>query len=195
MSINIRYANMPKGSSKVNFVLRYYFNIIRTWYYFNIRYPNIKYKGFVRIMKHTTFSRGMNISIGENVQFGEYCNIASDVIFHNNILLAGRVCFVGKHDHQFNIPGELIWNSERGDNGVTIIEDDVWIGHNVTIVGGLTIGKGAIIAAGSVVTKDIPPCEIWGGVPAKKIKDRFKNNQDKIMHLNILKNDSSNFQI
>ena len=100
--------------------------------------------------------------------------------------MAGRVCFVGKNDHQFQTPGELIWNSTRGNNGTTIIEDDVWIGHNATIVGGLTIGKGSIIAAGAVVTQNIPPCEIWGGVPAKKIKDRFKTANEKSIHLRIL---------
>ena len=101
--------------------------------------------------------------------------------------MAGRVCFVGKNDHQYKEPCKLIWDSDRGDNGTTIIEDDVWIGHNATIVGGLTIGKGAIVAAGAVVTQDIPPCEIWGGVPARKIKDRFSTSEDKILHLKMLR--------
>ena len=101
--------------------------------------------------------------------------------------MAGRVCFVGKHDHTFNIPGQLIWNGCRGDNGTTIVEDDVWIGHRATIVGPVKIGAGSIVAAGSLVTKDIPSCEIWGGVPAKKISDRFKNDEDKQKHLLVLK--------
>lgn len=184
--MKINYANMPKGSSKLNFTLRYYFNILRTWYLFHIKYPHVTYKGFVRVMAHTSFSRGMKIEIGNNVQFGEYCNISTDTIFKNNILLAGRVCFVGKHDHLFQTPQLLIWNNKRGDSGITIVEDDVWIGHNVTIVGGITIGKGSIIAAGSVVTKNVPPCEIWGGVPAKKIKERFLSIKEKNIHLNYL---------
>lgn len=184
--MKINYSNMPKGSSKFNFLLRYYFNIFRTWYLFHIKYPHVKYNGFVRVMAHTRFAKGMKIEIGNNVQFGKYCSIASDVIFKNNVLIAGRVCFIGKHDHEYQTPETLIWNSRRGDSGTSIIEDDVWLGHNVTIIGGVTIGKGAIVAAGAVVTKDIPPCEIWGGIPAKKIKDRFKNNQEKISHLNFL---------
>jgi hypothetical protein len=134
-------------------------------------------------MSHTSFAKGMKIEIGHNVQFGEYCNIATNVIFGNNILMAGRVCFVGKNDHTFDTPKQLIWNGKRGDSGTTYIEDDVWICHNVTIVGGVTIGKGSIIAAGAVVTQNIPPCEIWGGVPAKKIKNRFNNNTDKDRHI------------
>jgi acetyltransferase-like isoleucine patch superfamily enzyme len=56
------------------------------------------------------------------------------------------------------------------------IGNDVWIGHNVIIVGNVTIGNGAILAAGSVVTKDVTPYSIVAGVPAKQIKMRFSKN-------------------
>ena len=56
------------------------------------------------------------------------------------------------------------------------IGNDVWIGHNVIIVGNVTIGNGAVLAAGSVVTKDVPPYTIVGGVPAKEIKKRFSDS-------------------
>ena len=52
------------------------------------------------------------------------------------------------------------------------IGKDVWIGANAIVLKGITIGNGAILGAGSVVTKDIPPYEIWAGVPAKFIKER-----------------------
>ncbi len=55
----------------------------------------------------------------------------------------------------------------------TYIGNDVWIGCGVTVIAGVRIGNGAIIGAGSVVTKDIPDYEIWAGVPAKKIRQRF----------------------
>jgi acetyltransferase-like isoleucine patch superfamily enzyme len=62
---------------------------------------------------------------------------------------------------------------EQGFTGAPIlIEDDVWVGTHVVILPGVTIGKGAIIAAGSVVNKDVPAYEIWGGVPAKFLKMR-----------------------
>lgn len=181
--MKIDYHNMPKGSSKKMFALRYIMNMARTWYLFHLKFPWVKYKGFVRVMAHTSFAKGMKIRIGHNVQFGEYCNVASDVVFGNNILMAGRVCFVGKKDHQFDTAGELVWNSSRGDSGTTVVEDDVWIGHNVTIVGGIKIGAGAIVAAGAVVTQDIPACEIWGGVPARKIRGRFPTVEEKEYHL------------
>lgn len=186
--MKIDYHNMPKGANKIGFTLRYIMNIVRTWYIFHVKYPWVKYEGFVRVMPHTSFAKGMKITIGHNVQFGNDCKIASDICFGNNILIAGQVCFVGKNDHKFMTPEKFIWNSQRGENGVTIVEDDVWIGYNVTVVGGIRIGKGSIIAAGSVITKDVPPCEIWGGVPAKKIKDRFVTKEDKYKHLNFIQN-------
>jgi len=183
--LKIQYNNMPQGYSKVNFTIRYLLNILRTWLLFHFKFPWVKYNGFVRVMKKTSFAH-MPVSIGNNVQFGDYCNVAYPVIFKNNILLSARVCFVGKHDHNFSTPGKYIWNGERNINGTCVIEDDVWIGHNATIVGSITIGKGAVIAAGSVVTKDVPACEIWGGVPSKKIKDRFSDKKDKQFHLSFL---------
>lgn len=54
-----------------------------------------------------------------------------------------------------------------------VIEDDVWIGANVTILKGVTIGRGSVVAAGAVVTKSCPPYSIIGGVPAKVLKMRF----------------------
>lgn len=178
--------NRPKGSSDLSFKINYFLNIIRTWYKFNIKFPWVKYNGFERVCEHVSFIKGMKVEMGENVQFGPYCNVSSDIRFGSNILMAGHVYFVGKNDHATNKPGQLIWDGERGDDKTTIIEDDVWIGYNAIIIGGIHIGKGSIIAAGSVVTKDVPPCEIWGGNPAKKIKNRFPNEEDKEKHLKYL---------
>lgn len=185
--MHIDYSNIPQGASKFNFTLRYIFNILRTWYLFHIRYPWVKYNGFVRVMPYCLFVK-RNITIGHNVQFGRGTWVSCDINFGNNILMAGRVNFVGKNDHQYNIVESYIWNNPRGIDKPTIVEDDVWIGTNVTILSGVRIGKGAIIAAGALVTRDIPSCEIWGGVPAKKIKDRFNSDVEKNNHLHFLNN-------
>ena len=58
-----------------------------------------------------------------------------------------------------------------------VIEDDVWCGANVTILKGVTIGHGSVVAAGAVVTKSFPPYSIIGGVPAKLIKMRFSKGE------------------
>ncbi len=57
------------------------------------------------------------------------------------------------------------------------IGNDVWIGHGAKIMQGVTIGDGAVIAAGAMVTKDVPCYQIWGGIPAKKMKERFSEEQ------------------
>lgn len=183
--MKIDYTNVPKGMGRLTFIIRYLLNYFRTWYFFHVKFPWVKYDGFVRVLAHTAFAK-RDIKIGNRVQFGKYCSIAADVHFGNNVLLAGRVCFVGRLDHSFDVPGQYIWDGKRGDDGIAIVEDDVWLGHRVTVVGGVKIGKGSIVAAGSVVNKDIPPCEIWGGVPAKKIRNRFLNDVDQQKHLAFL---------
>ena len=182
----VEFANMPNGISRFGFIIRYYFNIIRTWYLFNIKYSWVEYNGFVRIMKNTSFAR-MNIKLGHNVQFGDNCNVACDLVIGNYVLIAGRVCFIGKNDHEFRTSGQFIWYGERSGNDVIHVGDDVWIGHGCIIMGGVHINSGSIIAAGSVVNKSIPSCEIWGGIPAKKLGDRFASAEEKSNHLDFLK--------
>lgn len=186
--MKIDYSNMPNGVRKCNFILRYMFNMVRTWFIFHVRYPWVKYKGFVRVMKGTHFAQNMDVVIGHNVQFGNCCNVASNVHLGNNVLCAGGVQFIGREDHTFLTPGITIWQGKRGDNGTTVVGDDVWIGANAIIMSGVKIGRGCIVAAGSVVTKDIPECEIWAGVPAKKVRNRFYNESDKKLHLKLLDN-------
>lgn len=185
--LKLDYHNMANGDSKLKFAIKYYLNRVRSYWYFHVKWPWVHYSGFVRVMKGTSFGH-FPIELGDNVQFGDYCNISTPTIIGNHVLMAGRVCFVGKHDHTFNVPGQLIWDGERGDNGTTIVEDDVWIGHRATIVGPVKIGTGSIVAAGAVVLNDIPPCEIWGGVPAKKISDRFEDKEKMEKHLLMIGN-------
>ena len=66
-------------------------------------------------------------------------------------------------------------SSEALSKGDTIVDDDAWIGFGATIMSGVHIGQGAVIAAGAVVTKDVPPYSVVGGVPAKVIKYRFSD--------------------
>ena len=79
-------------------------------------------------------------------------------------------------DHRIDVIGKYIMDSKEKlpeNDAPVIIEDDVWTGANVTILKGVTIGRGSVIAAGAVVTKSFPPYSIIGGVPAKLIKMRF----------------------
>lgn len=89
------------------------------------------------------------------------------------MLMASNISFVGRDDHRYDVEGATIWDSPRGDSYKTVVGNDVWIGHGAIIIAGVTIGDGSVIAAGSVVTKDVEPYSIYGGNPARKIKNRF----------------------
>ena len=71
------------------------------------------------------------------------------------------------------LKGKFLLEDRYDQFAIVTIGNDVWIGANVTIVNGVTIGDGAVIGANSIVTKDIPPYSIYGGVPAKCIRMRF----------------------
>jgi acetyltransferase-like isoleucine patch superfamily enzyme len=125
------------------------------------------------------------IAIGNNVGIGPGCYFTCDTIIGNKVLIAACVAFLNSDDHNINITGKTIWDSGRGDKYKIIVEDDVWIGHGAIILSPLRIGHGAIIAAGSVVTKDVPPYAIVGGNPAKLIKWRF-TEEEIFLHERIL---------
>lgn len=79
-------------------------------------------------------------------------------------------------DHNISVVGRYMFDvkeKEDGDDLPVIVEDDVWIGTGEIIVKGVTVGRGAVVAAGSVVTRNVEAYSIVGGVPAKKIGKRF----------------------
>ena len=170
--------NIKPGRSLFVYNIRIVLNSIRTFLYFKIKRPWVKYNGMVRIPWDVVLiSPHKNIAIGNRVQFGKGCFVQCDIEFGNDILMARKVSFVGKDDHKTNIVGEKIWDSPRGDSYKTIVRNDVWIGYGVIVMAGVEIGEGSIIAAGSLVTKDVSPYSIYGGVPAKLIKKRFSDEE------------------
>jgi acetyltransferase-like isoleucine patch superfamily enzyme len=135
------------------------------------------------------------VEIGRNFYIGRDSFIESDVIIGDNVIWANRVALVGRYDHhyqQIGVPVRLASQIRDPDynwlglNSMTVIGSDVWVGYGSTILSGVNIGDGSIIAAGSVVTKDVEPYSIYGGVPAKKIRDRFNSKADLEKHLKTL---------
>lgn len=115
------------------------------------------------------------LTIGNNVSCNIDCHIgcAERVEIGNNVLLASRV-FITDHFHgttssraELQISPSL---RQLTTKGAVIIEDDVWLGEGVAVMPGVRIGRGAVIGANAVVTKNIPAYAIAGGVPAKIIK-------------------------
>ena len=108
----------------------------------------------------------------ERIQIGRYCSFAGEVA----ILGGGehRVDWVTTYPLRVLFDDPLAnKDGHPASKGPTIIGNDVWVGYRVTILSGVKIGDGAVIAAGAVVTKDVPPYAIVGGNPAKLIKYRF----------------------
>lgn len=102
------------------------------------------------------------------LKIGNFCSIAQNVTF----ILDGDHYVNHLSTYPFKtkiVSGEL----EGVSKGNIIIDDDVWIGYGATILSGVHIGQGAVIAAGAVVTRDVPPYAIVGGIPAKILKYRF----------------------
>lgn len=132
--------------------------------------------GPLRVISHNPFASG--------IQIGDFCSISSGVIF----LIAGD------HEYQSLTTYPFLNNfcdkKESKSKGPTIVADDVWIGTDALILSGVNIGKGAIIAARSVVTHDVPPYSIVAGVPARVVKYRFSPDTiERVKNINLKKID------
>lgn len=116
--------------------------------------------GDIKIGAHCYINPSCVLYSGNGITLGDYVLLAPGVM-----LLPTNHAFSSRSTpirHQGFLPSK---------NGI-VIEDDVWIGANSVVLDGAHIGKGAIIAAGSTVLGNVPPYEIWGGGPAKKLRDR-----------------------
>lgn len=165
-----------------------------------VKSKNVKFSSGVNITKNSKFE-GMN-SLGKDTYFNGEMGYGTYIGANCNInALVGRYCciaddvrvYVGTHPIKWGSINPMFYSTKK-QNGYSyvnedlfeeekfvdeakkygvIIGNDVWIGARVTILGGLKIGDGAVVGAGAVVTKDVPPYTIVGGVPAKIIKMRF----------------------
>jgi acetyltransferase-like isoleucine patch superfamily enzyme len=111
---------------------------------------------------------GTNNIISGNVSIGKYCQLGADVAIHaSNHPINYMTTYVNHNLFNGDLKKNIIHSNQIK------IGNDVWIGHGVIILGNVTIGNGAILAAGSVVVKDVQPYSIVAGNPAKLIKYRF----------------------
>lgn len=140
---------------------------------------------------------GNDVRFGKNVEITwSNCSIGDDVYVGDNatFLCANAPLCIGDHvmfgpnssiitgDHRIDIIGKYMSKvtvaEKKPENDMpVIIEGDNWIGANAIILKGVTVGRGAVVAAGSVVIHDVPPYSIVGGVPAKVISERFSPSE------------------
>lgn len=134
--------------------------------------PFLKSCGKIRIYEGVTLWYPYRITFGSDVTINEFTYISGygGVEIASDVLIGHRVSIVSS-EHIFSDTTRSIRSQGVVAKSVKI-ENNVWIGANSTILSGVTIGEGSIIAAGSVVNNDVPPLAIVGGVPAKIIKMR-----------------------
>lgn len=116
---------------------------------------------------------GEGLKVGNHSNIGPYCYIGCSgyIEIGDNVMMSPRVSIYAEN-HVFDTT--VVPMKEQGVKRQFVkIEDDCWIAANSIILAGVTIGKGSVIAAGSVVTKDVPPYSIVAGVPASVIKQRI----------------------
>lgn len=127
-----------------------------------------------------------NSTIDDYTYTGQLCFIQNSEL--KKFISMAAMVRIGPTNHPYNRPSQHIFAYNGTGYGFgdpdtaflqkrrelkTVIGNDVWLGHDVVVQAGVTIGDGAVIGAGAVVTKDVEPYTIIGGIPGKKIKDRF----------------------
>lgn len=137
-----------------------------------------------RIANSCNIRRGL-VRMGRRVFLGPQCFIQLPMAIGDNVMLAARVAVVGGN-HRFDVVGVPMIDTGRASYDTVTIGDDVWIGHGAIIVGGRTIGTGSIVAAGSVVTRDVPPLSVVAGVPGRVIRPRFAEPAAQEAHMRAL---------
>lgn len=136
------------------------------------------------VYSYSTISVGSDVFIGAGAFMSaseSFIKIGNKVMFGPNVTLIGG-------DHNSKVVGTFMYDvKEKGvnDDLPISIEDEAWIGACSTILKGVTVGRGSIVAAGALVTRDVEPYSIVGGVPAKKIGMRF-NEEEIIEHEKLL---------
>lgn len=131
------------------------------------------------------------LTIGDDVYIGKYCTIQCDGEIGHGTLIANNVGIIGRRDHDYRQVGTVIsraaWigtdiNLQNDPMNEIKIGEDVWIGYGAIIFSGVTIGRGAIISAGSVVKQDVRAYDIVAGNPASATARRFPDDETIAAH-------------
>lgn len=127
-----------------------------------------------KIQPHVDVGFRPNLIVGDRCQINQLTQIKTAVI-GNYVMIAPGVVFLDRTHFasRLDVPMYHQGSSERTP---VVIDDDVWIGQNAILMPGIRVGKGAIVGAGSVVTKDVPSMAVVAGVPARIIKMRDRRD-------------------
>ena len=161
------------------------------YYSFAIYLPeSYKYKGlpgkirrilckhiFLYCGKSVNVEKGARFGNGRFIEIGDYSGIGINCTLPNNVkigkyVMMGPNCYILDSNHNFDSIDKPMMFQGYSEKRIVHIDNDVWLGVNVTIMPGIHFKKGTIVGAGSVVTKNFPEYSIIGGNPAKLIRDR-----------------------
>lgn len=156
-----------------------FINIIYACNNLFLRLQGVHFGKNLQIVSIYRVAAGGKIHIGDNVYIRRFVTLGADsgIFIGNNVIISDFVSLISA-DHEYSDHNKLIRTQGiKIEKKPIVIEDDVWIGEKVTILKMVKIGKGAIIGAGAVVTKDVPAYAIAAGNPAKVIKYRTKQDR------------------
>ena len=125
----------------------------------------------VRVNPKAGFGSGHRISVGDNCNLSSGMKVIGDLVLGDDVMLGPEVVFIS-YNHEVSDLEVPMRAQGATESKPVIVGNDVWIGMRVMVMPGVTIGSHSIVAAGSVVTKDVPEWAIVGGNPAKVIKYR-----------------------
>lgn len=136
--------------------------------------------GFKNIEENVTFEKNVTLE-SKKIKISGPSFINQKAMFYGSLIELQKGVGISFNVLVTSYTHELGTSQNRTGKSIekkVTIEEGVWIGANSTILPGVTIGKGAMVAAGAVVSKDIPANELWGGVPARKIKNLGDGSDD-----------------
>ncbi len=112
----------------------------------------------------------IKIGDGTAIQFYFHCGAVECVTIGENVLISGRV-YITDHDHVFDVPELPARKCRKLSSAPVVIEDGAWLGEGSVILKGVTVGCRAVVGANAVVTKNVPPFTVVGGVPARVMRE------------------------
>lgn len=165
----------------VRLLMRYFNDIVR-----DVEYKNVH--------STATIARDVQVTVPDNLIMEEYCGLgpgakilnlrAKFIMKKYSFSGPDLMAVTGNHMAVVGIPMKFVDDKMKDELDLNheydkdiIVDEDVWIGARVTLLSGVHIGRGCIVSAGAVVTRDLPPYTICGGVPAKAIKQRWTVEQ------------------
>ncbi len=173
----MKHTSTTNSDRKITSILVPIRKIIRSIRIFSLKisliHKEVKIGSCSYISAGSLFQSPSFIRIGDRVSIGRNFFLQTNLKIGNDVLISSGVSLVG-NDHDIKDKEKSVYSAKRLPESTVILEGDNLIGYGAIIVGNIRIGKGAIVAAGSVVTKSVPDFKIVAGIPAKIIKNRYQ---------------------